>query len=70
MLAAWLSTASAEQLNNRWADFYFNMVRQMAVAVRGQSSVPYNVSDQYEVHNVVGKGAYGVVSYVKCDILQ
>jgi len=36
----------------------------MAEAV-SMEPIPFNVSDNYAVHDIIGEGAYGVVVYVQ-----
>ena len=43
------------------------MSRQPAPPPSGSRKISFNVSDQYDIQDVVGEGAYGVVWYVPWD---
>ena len=43
------------------------MSRQPAPPPGGSRKISFNVSDQYDIQDVVGEGAYGVVWYGSCD---
>ena len=43
------------------------MSRQQAPPQGGSRKISFNVSDQYDIQDVVGEGAYGVVWYVVID---
>jgi mitogen-activated protein kinase 1/3 len=42
------------------------MSRSNAPNPSGSRKISFNVSEQYDIQDVVGEGAYGVVWYVQC----
>ena len=46
------------------------MSRQQAPPPSGSRKISFNVSDQYDIQDVVGEGAYGVVWWVLFGKIQ